>query len=276
MGTDNKLDILLIERGIFEEAKAHEILKLEKQIELEIIRKSTQNTIVQKSILVALIGLFATLIAAIISGIYSKIIEKDRYYSSLVIESLKAESPEEKAFDLNFLISTGLIENHNHRIEKLVFGGDSTNSNSYLSKFSNSKNTNLQEPFSIKTRFDLTYFIKKDTLHVKLLDLFIAQVRPRPLYPTTIYGIKLLLLDYDYEYNKKLIPFSQSELIPLNILFKNKSSIEYKELDFEIPLEQDYYSEVPCFICLEIEEFYDGQIGLSYTYAEEEIILRDE
>lgn len=256
-------DKLLIENNLFEKNKQLEIEKLKNEVELERLKKSSQGSIVQKGILIALIGLLATLIGAVINGYNSKKIEEEKFYTGLVTKAFDVETPEQKAENLKILISSGLLTaDKNEELKKIIFSEDIKKYPEVLDNFKNSDYSNLEFPFAIRNSFNCSYSIEDSNLVISIKNLFLTQLRPRPFYPTIIHGVRVFLYvkykNYDWE------SLYESEIHPINVIFEKKFNYKKEKIDFKIPIgtieKADDY-----FVGLDVLSLYDGELGSSNT-----------
>lgn len=270
---EDSIDKALVDNGIYEMAKKLEITKLDKQIELEKVKKSTQGTLVQKSIFVALLGLIATIIGGLITGYNSRVIEDEKYYSELIKNSFIANNPEATADNLQVLVSSGLLQGE-RKIDVMnsIFGMPTEFHADALSEFNNSNNSNLEDGFALRSRFDYSYTVIGDSLSVNAKDLFIAQLRPRPFYPTTIHGVRLLIAEYEDKEKKLNWGISyQSDIFPINVTFNGIYTHKIDSINFVfqgVKPSDDY------FLVLEVLEFYNGLLGISNSFSYENILVK--
>lgn len=273
-----ELEILLINKGIYKEAKNIELQKLDREIQLEKAKKSNQSSVVQKGILVAIIGLIATIFGAIYNGNNSKEIEEQQHYSNLILKALDVDNSQQKretqAENIDFLISRGLIKGKvTDSIKNLIYVPNHIETQKILKNFDNAKNSNIESDFTIKAKFDYKTSIVQDELIVNLTNVYIAQLRARAIQPINIYKIRLLLTAQDPN-EKGFEIYSVSKPYSINITFSNIYSIDLENIMFEIDLsnidrEYDGYS-----LTLEISEFYNGSLGYSNAHSNDYVSIK--
>ena len=113
----------------FEKWKAEEELKL-KRDELDAKRNESSKSVWSSPpLLVAALGLFATILASIVQNYFqsaaSRELERQRFESTLIQKALDTDSPEEAAQRLKFLASIGLITDENGKITSFIKNPDS-------------------------------------------------------------------------------------------------------------------------------------------------------
>lgn len=252
----NELDILLANQGIIEKVKELEIQKLEKEIELEKAKKSNQSTLVQKGIFVALIGLVATLIGAVVNGAFSRQVEQDKYESELISKALASENEYLRNEALDFLSSSQLVNKKLYEVEVENF----ENIPKILEEFNIADVSNLDSEFAIKTKFNYTVKENKDSLIVSVNDCFIAFLRNRPLYPTIIKNIQLFVAYYPNSDDSYFVTKSKSYFIGKKIEINNM--IEVGDFNFSLDI-SELNDSTDYFIGMETSEYYNGVIGYS-------------
>lgn len=258
-----RFDQLLVEKNLFEKNKKLEIEQLKKEVELEKLKKSSQRSIIQKGILVALIGLIATLCGTLIDGFNSKKAEQEKFYTGLVNKAFEKESPEEIAEYLEVLISSKALNSEmTKQLKKVLFREDVANHPLILDEMKKSEYSNLEIPFAIRNSFDCSYSMKDSNLVISISNLYLAQLKTRPFYPTIIKGVKVFL--YVNYVSQEWEVLYESNTHHINIIFDNEFTYKEKQIDFKIPLGEIEKAD-DYFIGLEILELYDGALGTSNT-----------
>jgi len=101
-------------------------------------------------------------------------------------------------------------------------------------------------------------------LLIKINDLFLAQLKPRPFHPTVIHGVRaFLFVDNDNDWRI----FHDSEVYPMNVVFDKKFTHEIEKIELKLPI-QNIKRDSNYSIGLEILEFYDGILGTSNTLTD--------
>ena len=103
---NKKLEIkkLLLEKGIYEKVEKIDLEKKKLEFQIEEKKSKNENTLLQKGILVALIGVFATVLGSLFDGCNSRKLEKYKLNSSLILKAIETKTPKESAKSLEFLI----------------------------------------------------------------------------------------------------------------------------------------------------------------------------
>lgn len=177
---DKKFDFALLEKGILTEIKEIEVTRIEKEIELEKIKLSSKKEPIQKGILIALVGLIATLLGTIADGVYSRTVERDKFESNLIINEIKKNNAVDRIEGLQFLISANLITGDNYKNIKIILDSDVNDRPLLLREFEDANYSNVESDFGLKTKYDeFNYTIKNDTLIIEITKLNFTQFQAR-------------------------------------------------------------------------------------------------
>ena len=106
-----RLDIerILLDSGIKE--RLEQLAVEAKALELEIEKEKRRASAVQKGILVALIGVLATLLGSVVQGTFSILHEKEKLESALIQQATDTTDPAISEANLRFLVATELVTN---------------------------------------------------------------------------------------------------------------------------------------------------------------------
>jgi hypothetical protein len=115
-------------RLAFDRWKSQEELKLQKD-ELELKRRESARSRWSSPILVASIGLFATLLGNLVQNIIQSAVNRDlerqRFESTLIQKAVETASSDEAAKRLQFLVNLGFVRDESGRIAKYVAAPES-------------------------------------------------------------------------------------------------------------------------------------------------------
>lgn len=177
---NENIDLVLLEKGILTEIKKIEISKLEKEIELEKIKFSSKKEPIQKGILIALVGLIATLLGTIADGIYSRIVERDKFESNLIINAVRKDNVKDRLEELQFLISANLISTDNYKNIDAIINADINERPLLLQEFENANYSNIESVFGLKSKFNkFDYEINDNELIIEINGLSFTQFELR-------------------------------------------------------------------------------------------------
>ncbi len=181
MESKEQLDLLLAEKGILKEVRELEIALKDKEIELEKVKKSTQQNSLQKGILIALIGLFATLLASTFEGFYSRRIEKDKFESQLIMNAVDNNNVYDRIDKIEFILASKLVSGANYRnLKTLLMPESAEDLPAILKVFEGSDVTNFEMPYSLRIGFNPEWTVDSNQLKVRLDDIVLLQSKERP------------------------------------------------------------------------------------------------
>ncbi len=126
---DNKNDVALSQldpdqaKLDLERRRLEEDLKLRRE-ELEIRRKEVARTVWSSPLLLAVIGVLATIIVSLVQSYFqneaNRKLERQRFESALIQKAVETDSPEEAAKRLKFLANLGFITDESGKIANYV------------------------------------------------------------------------------------------------------------------------------------------------------------
>lgn len=267
-----EFNTLLVEKGIYDKIEGIKLKQKEAELELEKQKKKSENTLLQKGIFVALIGVFATLIGGLVDGCNSRKLEKDRLNSNLILKAIETKNPKESAKSLSFLISAGLLEGVNtDSIKKIINDPDYRNKiPSLLSELDDYQNSNLDLPFSVKGAFE--FDIKKNEKEI----VFEIQKGVISLLAKNIEEVYVSKIFFSIAEEKEngdwgIVMRSDPHMIKKNL--KHGDKLDVKPFKAKITLNESDEIYKSDFIVIEIETNINGMQGKSNIFPEVEIPL---